>query len=102
MVRRLWMAIFSISATYLLILVTVLALMFFPPDKFALAISKVPDPLVAIVRFRQFWLFARAGSLRVGDPAPEFRLETIDRKERVQLSSFRGQKPVVLVFGSYT
>jgi peroxiredoxin len=67
-----------------------------------LAISKVPDPLLTIVPFRQLWLFARAGDLRVGDPAPDFHLETIDRRDRVQLSSFRGREPVVLVFGSYT
>jgi len=34
--------------------------------------------------------------------APDFRLPTLDRKETVQLSSYRGSRPVVLVFGSYT
>jgi len=45
---------------------------------------------------------ARAGHLKVGDPAPDFALPTADRKAQVQLSSFRGSKPVVLIFGSYT
>ena len=40
--------------------------------------------------------------LQVGDVAPDFRLPTLDRKATVQLSSFRGSHPVVLVFGSYT
>jgi peroxiredoxin len=48
------------------------------------------------------WLSAREGKLRVGDEAPDFSLETYDKKSIVQLSSFRGKKPVVLVFGSYT
>jgi peroxiredoxin len=34
--------------------------------------------------------------------APDFALQTTDHSNTVQLSSFRGQKPVVLVFGSYT
>lgn len=41
-------------------------------------------------------------SLRVGDPAFDFRLRTKDGRKEVQLSSFRGRSPVVLVFGSYT
>ena len=39
--------------------------------------------------------------LRVGDPAPDFNLKGMDGGE-VRLSSFRGQRPVLLVFGSYT
>ena len=61
-------------------------------------------PSVAFVRlpFKPLWMAARAGHLAVGDPAPDFSLESVDRKARVQLSSHRGQRPVVLVFGSYT
>ncbi len=40
--------------------------------------------------------------LKVGDPAPEFKLKSADGKREVQLSSFKGKRPVVLVFGSYT
>ena len=39
--------------------------------------------------------------LQVGDPAPDFKLKRMDGGE-VRLSSFRGQRPVLLVFGSYT
>jgi len=42
------------------------------------------------------------GKLRVGDPAPDFKLKTKDGSREVQLSSFKGKGPVVLVFGSYT
>jgi peroxiredoxin len=48
------------------------------------------------------WLWARKGHLTEGDPAPDFTLSTPDRAGRVTLSSHRGQRPVVLVFGSYT
>ena len=38
-----------------------------------------------------------------GMPAPDFNLSTLDGKSpRVALSSHRGVRPVVLVFGSYT
>jgi Ca2+-binding EF-hand superfamily protein len=41
-------------------------------------------------------------TLKVGDLAPDFTLPTLDGKKYVELSSFRGQQPVVLVFASYT
>ncbi len=41
-------------------------------------------------------------TLRVGDPAPDFTLPDPTGKSTVTLSSFRGKKPVVLIFGSYT
>lgn len=41
-------------------------------------------------------------SLQVGEPAPDFKLRTKDGKMQVQLSSFRGKRPVVVIFGSYT
>lgn len=44
----------------------------------------------------------REGSLQVGDPAPDFELERLDGKGKVRLSSFKGKKAVVLIFGSYT
>jgi hypothetical protein len=39
---------------------------------------------------------------RVGQVAPDFELKTADGKETIRLSSFRGRKPVVLIFGSHT
>jgi hypothetical protein len=44
----------------------------------------------------------REGRLRPGDLAPDFRLKKRAAAEFVALSSFRGQKPVALVFGSFT
>jgi peroxiredoxin len=37
-----------------------------------------------------------------GDLAPDFQLRDADGENPVRLSDFRGQKPVALVFGSYT
>lgn len=38
----------------------------------------------------------------VGTKAPAFKLKILDSEETVELASFIGKKPVVLVFGSYT
>ena len=38
----------------------------------------------------------------VGEEAPDFELRTLEGDGVVKLSDFRGKKPVVLVFGSYT
>jgi len=38
----------------------------------------------------------------VGDTAPDFDLPVRGSGERVRLSSFRGRRPVALIFGSYT
>lgn len=38
----------------------------------------------------------------VGQPAPDLALRHRDSDEIVRLSSFRGHKPVVLIFGSWT
>ncbi|MBS0264617.1 MAG: deiodinase family protein, partial [Planctomycetes bacterium] len=46
------------------------------------------------------------GSLRAGpaidDPAPDFELETQDHSQKIRLSRFRNDRPVVLIFGSFT
>ena len=73
-----------------------------PPDTFGRIIARAPFPLMAVLPFETLWMRARAGSLTPGDLAPDFRLPTLDRRENVQLSSYRGSRPVVLVFGSYT
>ncbi len=39
---------------------------------------------------------------QVGDVPPDFNLKRMGSEERVRLSSFKGQKPVALIFGSYT
>ncbi len=96
------MVLAAFASAYLLFVAGSLALMFQPPEIFAQAMGRVPGPLFAVVPFQTLWTFARAGKLHVGDPAPDFLLQRVDRQGQFRLSSLRGQKPVVLVFGSYT
>lgn len=42
------------------------------------------------------------GALKVGDVAPLFTLKSLDGKKETDLKGFRGKKPVILFFGSYT
>jgi hypothetical protein len=42
------------------------------------------------------------GKLRSGDEAPAFTLKRSGQDARVSLASFRGKRPVALVFGSFT
>jgi hypothetical protein len=39
---------------------------------------------------------------RLGQRAPDFALKTFDGKRTFRLSEFRGKRPVVLIFGSFT
>jgi cytochrome oxidase Cu insertion factor (SCO1/SenC/PrrC family) len=40
--------------------------------------------------------------LKEGDDAPDVPLKSADEKESFTLSAFKGKKPVVLIFGSFT
>ncbi len=44
----------------------------------------------------------REGDLKLGEPAPDVSLVSLDGKTRVRLDDSTGGKPLVLVFGSYT
>jgi hypothetical protein len=72
------------------------------PEAIGRFMSAVPGPLYLVMPFETLWNRTRAGTLAVGDVAPDFELPTLDGATRVRLSSFRGKRPVVLVFGSYT
>jgi hypothetical protein len=73
-----------------------------PPEEFARFMSHMPVATFFLAPFETLWVHARTGSLKVGDVAPNFRLATFDKGTEVELSSFRGKSPVVLIFGSYT
>jgi hypothetical protein len=72
------------------------------PETFGRVMMHVPMPAYFLFPFETMWTHARHGSLYLNTPAPDFDLELYDKSGRVQLSSFRGKQPVVLVFGSYT
>ena len=74
-----------------------------PPEKFARIMSRMPGPVPFLLfPFETAWTHARAGTLHVGDQAPDFSLSNVDKTRTVQLSKLNNQQPVVLVFGSYT
>ncbi len=75
-----------------------------PPEVFGRFMAKIPGPVAFLVLpFETLWMRARAGTLHVGDPAPDFALMKLDHTASVQLSSFTAEsRPVVLIFGSYT
>ena len=73
-----------------------------PPEQFGLFMSKMPVAIFLIAPFETMWTRARVGTLNVGDPAPEFTLSSLDHSSQATLASIRNNKPVVLVFGSYT
>jgi len=92
----------SLLALWLIFLAAIYITMRQPPERFAAAIAKLPGPAFMLFPFETLWFRARAGTLSVGDQAPDFHLRTLDKASEVSLSSFRGSKPVVLIFGSYT
>ena len=92
----------GVLVVYGLLTAGLYALMRQPPERFAKGMSKLPMISMMILPFEPLWMSARAGHLQIGDAAPDFDLQTVDKQSRVRLSSFRGVKPVVLVFGSYT
>jgi len=73
-----------------------------PPVRFGRVMRHFPMPAMALLPFVPMWNVARRGATRVGALAPDFMLPTVDQSRVVRLSSFRGDRPVVLVFGSYT
>lgn len=74
-----------------------------PPEQFGRFMMKLPGPVAFLAfPFETMWMHARAGTLEVGDRAPDFRLTNVDHSGQVQLSDLNRTLPVVLIFGSYT
>ena len=73
-----------------------------PPETFGRIMSHMPTPAYFLFPFETMWTQARAGHLAVGETAPDLSVITLTDKTPLELSSLWSQKPVVLVFGSYT
>jgi hypothetical protein len=101
-----WKILAKVALAFVGVYVALTALLFGvmlqSPDRFAATMKHVPWPVFAALPFKPLWQVARAGQVSVGDMAPDFSLESPDHKSSFRLSSLRGEKPVVLVFGSYT
>lgn len=91
-----------VAVLYALCSAALFAVMLQSPDRFAVTMKHVPWPAFAVLPFKPLWEKARAGNVKVGEMAPDFQLESPDHKSSLRVSSLRGKKPVVLVFGSYT
>ena len=100
--KKLLKILAGLLVLYVLVSGALFAAMLQTPDDFARTMKHVPWPALAVLPFRPLWNVARGGHAPVGSEAPDFVLESPDHKNHFQLSSLRGQKPVVLVFGSYT
>src|ERR671920_963835 len=90
----LWLtrAALSVAALYGAWLVVVMIAMLQRPERFGAFMKRAPMPLVwGVLPATRIWLWARRGSLRIGDRAPDFSLRTLrDRTQRVSLASYRG------------
>jgi hypothetical protein len=73
-----------------------------PPQIFSRLMMHVGPVPFLLFPFETMWKNARQGHVQIGETAPDFTLPLLDHSNQVTLSSFRGVKPVVLVFGSYT
>jgi hypothetical protein len=91
-----------VLAVYMMLMGGLFAVMLKPPAVFGHFMSKLPAVTYFLFPFEPMWLVARRGNLKVGDLAPDFALKTTDHSSVVRLSSFRGEKSVVLIFGSHT
>lgn len=99
--RRLWIFLVLLLGLYLGFVGFIWWSMHQAPETFGRVMSKMPASVVFLTApFETMWTHARAGELRPGDAAPDFRLTTLDKTDTVQLSALG--KPVVLIFGSYT
>ena len=96
----LWLAL--TLALYAAAVAVIFVAMCQPPVRFGRFMRHFPMPAMGLLPFVPLWNIARRGAMRVGEMAPDFSLPTVDRTRTVRLSSFRGDRPVVLVFGSYT
>ena len=73
-----------------------------PPARFGALMARVPPIMMGILPFRPLWMSARAGALVPGEIAPDFELPMLHGDGVVRLSALTPDKPVVLIFGSYT
>lgn len=101
-VKRLGIVLGVLAAVYLAASAALFLAMRQPPEQFGAIMAKVPRAAMFLLPFPPLWKIARGGTLAAGDPAPDFLLPLTDRSRMVQLSSEWRERPVVLIFGSYT
>jgi hypothetical protein len=73
-----------------------------PPEVFGNVMTRMPMPAYFVLPFETLWSRARKGQLSVGETAPGLTVKKLDDHTPTELASLWAEKPVVLVFGSYT
>ena len=73
-----------------------------PPEVFGHVMARMPMPAYFVLPFETLWNRARKGNLQVGDRAPALQVKRLNETSPVDLGSLWAERPVVLVFGSYT
>ena len=73
-----------------------------PPEVFGHVMAKMPMPAYFVLPFETLWMRARHGQLNVGDSAPPLTVKKLEDHSAVSLASLWADRPVVLIFGSYT
>lgn len=73
-----------------------------PPETFGAIMAKVPMVAMIVLPFEPLWMSARKGSLNPGDAAPDLALPPVSGGALVRLSDQWRDRPVALIFGSYT
>ena len=94
--------LFVLVCGYAALLFAVNRAMHEPPEQFGRFMSKMPVAVFIVAPFETMWTRARSGVLHVGEQAPDFDLQTLDKSARLNLAAVQSGKPAVLVFGSYT
>jgi len=73
------------------------------PEVFGHVMAKMPMPAAFLVLpFETLWMRARNGHLNIGDAAPNLTVKKLEDHTPTDLASLWAERPVVLVFGSYT
>ncbi len=73
-----------------------------PPEVFGHVMASMPMPAYFLFPFETMWTHARGGTLQPGDIAPSLMVKKLEDKSPIELGSLWAERPVVLVFGSYT
>jgi hypothetical protein len=73
-----------------------------PAEVFGHVMARMPMPAYFLFPFETMWTSARKGTLKIGATAPDLTVKKLDTRTPVKLASLWAEKPVVLVFGSYT
>ena len=92
----------GLVAAYLILTACLYLAMRQPPEKFGAIMSNVPMIAMIVLPFEPLWMNARKGTVEAGDQAADVSLPTVDGSTRVTLSEQWRERPVALIFGSYT